>query len=61
MHIIIDYFGDGEERREYIHVIDAAQLSVDALDQKYEGRAITVTGQQVVTRGLMDGTPDLRC
>ena len=45
----IDYFGDGEERREYIHVIDAAQLSVDALDQKYEGRAITVTGQQVVT------------
>jgi len=45
----INYFGDGEERREYIHVVDAAQLSVEALDNDYIGRAITVTGQQVVT------------
>jgi UDP-glucose 4-epimerase len=26
--------GDGEEIREYIHIKDAAQLSVDALDEK---------------------------
>jgi UDP-glucose 4-epimerase len=42
------YPGSGKERREYIHVTDAARLSVDILDEKYANSAITVTGQQVL-------------
>tara|TARA_B100001057_G_C22849019_1_gene950204 strand:+ start:1900 stop:2772 length:873 start_codon:yes stop_codon:yes gene_type:complete len=44
----IDYMGTGRERREYIHVIDAAKLSVDILDNKYKNLPITVTGHQVL-------------
>lgn len=51
----ITYAGTGEERREYIHVTDAARLSVDVLDEKHRNRAITVTGSQVLTsREMMD-------
>ena len=32
----IDYYGDGSETREYIHVKDAADLSVEALNEKYK-------------------------
>lgn len=42
------YDGSGKERREYIHVKDAARLSVDVLDQQYKNQAITVTGLQVL-------------
>ena len=45
----LDYDGTGHERREYIHVGDAARLSVDILDQKYRNRAITITGTQVMS------------
>lgn len=45
----ITYYGTGEERREYIHVKDAARLSVQALDEKYSGQCLTVTGTQVMT------------
>ena len=45
----IDFPGTGNERREFIHVIDAARLSVDVLDDKHKNQAITVTGQQVFT------------
>ena len=45
----IDYRGTGQERREYIHVIDAAKLSVRVLDKKYENSAVTITGTQVLT------------
>jgi len=45
----IDYFGSGNERREYIHVRDAARLSVDILDEEHRNKAITVTGSQVLT------------
>lgn len=38
--------GDGEELREYIHVKDAAKLSVDILDNKYKNHCITITGNQ---------------
>ncbi len=34
----------GYEMREYIHVKDAARLSVDILDQKYHNQRITITG-----------------
>ena len=42
----LDYDGDGQERREYIHALDAARLSVDILDEKYRNQAITITGTQ---------------
>ena len=45
---VLDYRGTGKERREYIHVLDAAKLSVDILDEKYANTAITVTGHQAL-------------
>jgi len=44
----LDYRGTGRERREYIHVSDAAKLSVDILDEVHKNRAITLTGNQVL-------------
>ena len=44
----LDYRGTGRERREYIHVSDAAKLSVDVLDEVHKNRAITLTGNQVL-------------
>jgi len=44
----LDYFGTGKERREYIHVFDAARLSVDILDVEHRNEAITVTGSQIL-------------
>lgn len=49
----IDYIGDGSERREYIHVIDASKLSVKILEKEYENKAITVTGHQVMNSNEM--------
>ncbi|MBN2140990.1 MAG: NAD(P)-dependent oxidoreductase [Desulfovibrionaceae bacterium] len=50
----ITYPGSGEERREYIHVRDAAKLSVDALDREYANLCLNITGAQVLTsRELM--------
>jgi len=40
----IEYVGDGNETREYIHVMDAAKLSVEILDKKYENKTIIITG-----------------
>jgi len=45
----LEYPGDGSEIREYIHVIDAAKLSVKALNEEYKNRAITITGQQAMS------------
>lgn len=44
----LDYSGNGLEMREYIHVHDAARLSVDVLDAKHANCAITITGQQLI-------------
>jgi UDP-glucose 4-epimerase len=44
----LDYKGTGQERREYIHVRDAARLSVDILDEAHKNQAVTVTGQQIL-------------
>ena len=44
----LNYGGTGEERREYIHVKDAARLSVDILDDRHKNKAVTVTGLQVL-------------
>lgn len=45
----IIYPGTGEERREYIHVQDAARLSVDVLSPEYANTCLTLTGSQVMT------------
>ena len=46
--------GDGEEIREYIHVKDAAQLSVDALDEKFKNKHLIITGnQQIKVKDLL--------
>jgi len=44
----MEYAGTGRERREYIHVKDAARLSVDILDTAHKNKAITVTGSQIL-------------
>jgi len=44
----VEYSGDGSEVREYIHVEDAAKLSVQILDNSYKNQAITITGQQTM-------------
>ena len=49
----LDYNGTGKERREYIHVKDAARLSADILDRSHKNRAITVTGQQVLNSQVL--------
>jgi len=38
--------GDGEETREYIHVKDAAKLSVKILSKEFENCNVTITGNQ---------------
>lgn len=38
--------GDGEELREYIHVLDAAKGSVDILTKEYINQEIIITGNQ---------------
>ena len=44
---VFEYGGDGSEMREYIHVTDAARLSVEILKKKYINSALTITGQQL--------------
>ena len=45
---LVDYVGTGDEIREYIHVKDAAELSVQALSPKYSNCGLNVTGSQVM-------------
>ena len=40
----ITYYGDGQERREYIHVRDAAESSVHILSPEFENQHIMLTG-----------------
>jgi len=44
----ITYPGTGDERREYIHVKDAARLSVEALAPDYANQCLNLTGSQVL-------------
>jgi UDP-glucose 4-epimerase len=39
---------NGEELREYIHVKDAARLSVDALNTKFKNRHLIISGNQQI-------------
>ena len=45
----IDFWGDGSEVREYVHIADAASLAVDALDEAYVGKALHITGHERMT------------
>ena len=38
----------GDELREYIHVRDAARLSVEVLDEQYVDSHVTITGHQAI-------------
>ena len=42
----IEREGDGEEIREYIHVLDAAKGSVDILSEEFENQHVILAGQQ---------------
>jgi UDP-glucose 4-epimerase len=44
----IIYPGTGEERREYVHVKDAARLSVEALAPEHANQCLTLTGTQIL-------------
>jgi UDP-glucose 4-epimerase len=44
----IEFPGDGSERREYIHVEDAAALAVKILANEYINRTLTLTGSQIL-------------
>ena len=45
---IIDYYGDGNETREFIHVNDAARLSVQAMDEKFNNQILMLTGKKSI-------------
>lgn len=46
--------GDGEEIREYIHVKDAAQLSMDALSESFINKHLIITGnRQIKVKDLL--------
>lgn len=40
--------GDGEEIREYIHVIDAARLSIKAMHEEFENQYVIISGKQSI-------------
>lgn len=42
----ITYHGTGDELREYIHVRDAAEISVKILEPEFENQYITMTGNE---------------
>lgn len=51
----IDFWGNGTEVREYIHVLDAAAMSVDILDQAYANQIIHLTGRErLTTREMLE-------
>src|ERR1051326_5005617 len=45
----MDYHGTGDEVREYIHVLDAAGMSVDVLAPEFANQFVHLTGQERMT------------
>jgi UDP-glucose 4-epimerase len=45
----VDYYGTGEEVREYIHVLDAAAMAVDILTPEFTNQFIHLTGRERMT------------
>ena len=64
----VTYSGTGEEQREYIHVRDAARLSVRILDPQYADQHVILTGPYPfkvrdlieMVREIMGNKPDIR-
>ncbi len=64
----INRHGDGEEIREYIHVLDAARGTVEILDEAYINQHVIITGYQkmrvkdvlIMIREIMEGPIDLK-
>jgi UDP-glucose 4-epimerase len=51
----IDFWGDGNEIREYIHIRDAASLAVDSLDSRFAGQSLHITGHdRLSTKELIE-------
>jgi len=51
----IQYSGSGKEVREYIHVTDAAEASVEILQPEYENEHIHLMGRErITTREMME-------
>ena len=51
----IDFWGDGSEIREYIHIRDAASLSLDAMDNEFIGQALLIAGRErLSTREMIE-------
>lgn len=48
-HGRIDYYGTGDEVREYIHVLDAAAMSLDVLAPEFANQFIHLTGRERMT------------
>jgi UDP-glucose 4-epimerase len=44
----VQHRGTPDDKREYIHVKDAAKLSVDALDKKFKNDHLTLTGNDTL-------------
>lgn len=44
----LQYFGSKDTLREYIHVIDAAESTIDLIDDKYNNQIITLTGKESI-------------
>jgi UDP-glucose 4-epimerase len=45
----IDYPGTGEEKRDYIHVFDAARLSADILKDEFKNKCVVITGNTTLS------------
>lgn len=51
----IDFWGDGTELREYIHISDAARLAVQSLGEEYSGEILHLTGvERLSARELLE-------
>lgn len=51
----MDFWGDGSEVREYIHIHDAAKLAVEALSSEFIGESLHITGnERITTQELLD-------
>lgn len=51
----IDHYGTGDEVREYIHVLDAAAMSVDVLAPEFANQFVHLTGRERMTsRDMMN-------
>lgn len=45
----VDFWGDGTEVREYIHIKDAARLAVDAMGEEFVGQSLHISGNERLT------------